>query len=116
MPAATAITLNGVTFYAKDIKEERVRVGVPIRAANGKRRFALRAVKRQWTIEFDNLLIANLSSLRTIHALSTTFPYVDENAASITVLCQDQPLSSSVNLIRPDGTVYYNATIVILEA
>src|SRR5262245_27025272 len=116
MPAATAITLNGVTFYAKDIKVEQARIGATIRAANGKRRFALRAVKRQWTIEFDNLLIANLSSLRTIHALSSTFTSLDENASSIDVLCQEQPLSSSVNLLRPDGRVYYNATIVILEA
>lgn len=113
--AATAFVLNGTTFSAKDRKLEEVPIGVAFRALNGSPRFAQRAIKRTWTLEFDNLLIAQLTSLRAIHALTTSFTLVDENAVSYTVVRTDAPLQSSVALITPANIAYYAATIVLQE-
>jgi hypothetical protein len=114
--AASAIILNGVTVYAKDRKLEEIPIGVAFVALNGSPRFAQRAIKRTWSLEFDHLTIAQLTALRGIHALTTSFTLVDENSVSYTVVRTDAALSSNVALITPDGTAYYAATLVVQEA
>ncbi len=112
---ATAYILNGTTFSAKDRKLDEVPIGVEFEALNGSPRFAQRAIKRCWTLEFDNLLIAQLTALRVIHALTTSFTLVDENAVSYTVVRTTDPLTTSVALIAPANIAYYAATIVLQE-
>ena len=112
---ATAYILNGTTFSAKDRKLDEVPIGVEFEALNGSPRFAQRAIKRRWTLEFDNLLIAQLTALRVIHALTTSFTLVDENAVSYTVMRTSDPLTTSVALITPANIAYYAATIVLRE-
>ena len=113
---ASAITLNGVTFYAKDIEESIERVGKDIQAANGARRFAYRARKRVWKITFDGITITVLNQLRTVHGLTTTFTYVDENAVSYTVFCGADALQNARPVILQNGDIEYTATLTIREA
>lgn len=115
MPAS-AFVLNGTTFYAKDRALDEVPIGVEFEALNGSSRFAQRAIKRRWTIDFDNLLIAQLTALRAVHALTTSFTLVDENGVSYTVVRMGDALQSKAGLITPNGTIYYTATIVLREA
>ncbi len=117
--AVSAITLNSVTFYVDDIATEHEKIGTAIQAANGARRWAHRANKRQWTLTWNTASLTELTAIRAIFALTTTFTFVDENGASATVFCQAGALKSSVDtLAYASGAqvLYYKVTLQLTEA
>lgn len=117
--AVTKIQLNGTQFTAGDVQETRVKIGTAIQAANGARRWAHRADKRGWSISWPTATLAELTSIRTIAALTATFTFIDENAASYTVMCQDSPLKSSVAALTIESgaqAIRYSVTLELVEA
>lgn len=115
--AASPIQLNATNFTPSAIAENAEKVGVPIRAANGTRRFAHRALKKQWELSWETLTLAEVTPIRTIYNLTTTFTYRDENLTSYTVLCDSDALSITTSDTWPtDNTVYYDVTLTIKEA
>lgn len=114
-----SISLNGTSFTPSGIDEAREKIGSVIAAANGSRRFAHRAHKREWTLTWTNVAATVRDAVRTIYALTTTFTYVDENSNSITVLCLPGGFQSSVSLISYEGgalTLRYTVTLKVSEA
>jgi hypothetical protein len=114
-----SISLNATTFYPADIEEAPEAIGTPIKAANGARRFAKRADKRVWTLSWNRVTAAVRAQIRAVHALTSTFTYIDEAGTSFTVLCLPGAYRSSIGLIGMPGgvlTLYYNVTLTIHEA
>lgn len=115
--ATSAITLNGVSFSkCKDVKQEYAKIGKAYQNALGGRRFAQRAMKNKFILSFDNLTITELNSLRTIQALTTTFPFVNGHGTSFTVLCAEDPLTYGVDNIDQASDAFYTAELTIWEA
>jgi len=114
--ATSAITLNG-TAFAKcvNVEEEDAKIGAAYEAADGTRRFAHRARKRRFLIQFEGLTISELNTLRGIYALTASFAYVNGHGTSYTVICRDEPLQSSVASIDPATDVTYDATLTVWE-
>lgn len=115
---ATAPTINGVTFYPSDIDIKDHVTGVAFEALSGARRASRRASKKDITITWNKVSLTVLNQVRAIAALTSTFTFVDENAASYTVFCpvDSNPLSSNVADILQGGTVEYNVSLLLLEA
>lgn len=116
MPVARPILLNNTSFTPSDIKESEERVGTSWRAANGRRRLALRGVKRAWAIEWAKVLLATLEQVRAVYRMTTDFTYVSESGEFVTVFCDTDALQVSRPFIAGDGTVYYQVTLTIKEA
>jgi hypothetical protein len=114
--ATTAITLNGVSFTkCVSIDESDALVGVAIQAANGARRFARRARKRQFTLNFDGMTIAQMNTLRAVMAITTSFAFVDGEGVSTTVITQTDPLSIQTPVIDGASNIWYAATLTLYE-
>lgn len=114
-----AISLNGTSFTPSDIQTQAEKIGATIQAANGARRWAHRADKRTWTITWALVPLATLTAVRGIFALTATFAFVDENGASVTVLCQEGALTSNVSAIAWEGgaqVLYYDISLTVVEA
>lgn len=114
-----APTLNGVTFYPSDIAPDHEKIGHEIQAADGSRRWAHRADKRTWKIEWKSVPLATLTAVRAIFNLTTTFTFVDENGDAATVFCKAGALSSSVAEIGQNSggqVLLYNVSLTLTEA
>jgi len=113
-----SITLNGTSFTPRDVQEDGDKVGKEIGpAANGARRFAHRANKRQWRLSWRRVLAATRTSVRGIFNLTASFIFVDEAGTSYTVYCPPGGFKSSVSLIAGAGpTLYYDVELTIKEA
>lgn len=116
MPASSAISLNGTSFKPKSIDIDEERVGIEFQAVNGARRYAHRAIKRTWKIAWEGIQVAVVNQIRAVNALTTSFTYIDESAASFTVLCGPNALTVGTPTISGDGTIYYSASLTIKEA
>ena len=116
MPAASPILLNSTAFTPSDIKESEEKVGVEYQAVNGRRRFAQRAIKRVWTLEWKLVPLATVNALRLVYRLTGTFTYVSESGESAMVLCASDALQTSRPFIAGDGTAYYQVTLTIKES
>lgn len=114
---ATAPSINGTSYSVgiTNVKIDTMQIGVEIRAANGARRFAQRAIKREISVEFQQISVTLLNQLRTVAALATSFTFIDENAVSYTVICSDKPLSQGAGAILNDGSVEYDCTLTLWE-
>ena len=116
MPIARPISLNNVAFTPSDIKETEDRIGTSFQAVNGSRRFALRATKRTWSLEWAKVLLATVDQLRAIYRLTVPFTYVAESGEMATVYCDTDALQITRSFISGDNTVYYQVTLVIKES
>lgn len=113
------ISLGGTSFTPSGVDMAREKIGTAIQAANGSRRFAHRAHKREWTLTWTNVTAAVRDQVRTVHALTTTFTFVDQNSNSITVLCLPGSYQESVSTISYEGaavTLRYTVTLKVSEA
>ncbi len=113
------ISLNGTSFTPSGIDMAREKIGSVITAANGARRFAHRAHKREWTLTWANVTATVRDQVRTVYALTTSFTYIDENSNSITVLCLPGGYQETVSLISYEGgavTLRYTVTLNLSEA
>lgn len=114
--ATTQVTLNGVTYpkCANESREDAI-IGTAYEAADGTRRFARRARKQKYMLEFQGLTITELNALRNVQALTTSFPYVNGHGVSATVICRNDPLTSEVAVIDLATDPRYNATLTLWE-
>lgn len=113
--AGKQISLNSVVLTPTDIQEDIDRIGDEIQAANGTRRFAFRANKRQWKIAWRRVLASVRTSVRGIYALTSVFTYIDEDGNSFTVYCPPGGFTSKISAISPGVTLYYDIDLTIKE-
>lgn len=115
------IQLNGTNFYPSDAPISYSKVGVTLVAANGTRRFAHRTTggtpifKASWDLQWNMVTHAVRVAVATIHALTTTFTYKDQDGTNWTVQCEDGGYSDSVAFIAGNGDLYYNVTLKIFQ-
>lgn len=114
--AGKQVVINGVAYTPTDIQLEETKIGTEWEAANGAYRFAHRANKRTWRLSWRRVPVATRTALRAIYALTSTFPFIDEDAGSaVTVACPPGGFRSSIGLIAPGVTLYYNVELTLRE-
>jgi hypothetical protein len=111
----SAITLNGTTFYASNIRHRRLRFGRELEASDGTFNLMLRGSKHEWEIPFDDVDATARTNLEAISALTTSFTFVDERGASYTVACPLDAYDDVVSIIKDNTTLYYNVTLKIRQ-
>lgn len=113
------ISLGGTSLTPNGIDEDRAKIGSEIQAANGARRFAHRAIKREWTLTWSRITSTVRDQLRAVYALTATFTYIDENSNSITVFCPPGGFTCKVGAVTYESgatTLRYDVTLKIREA
>lgn len=114
-------SLNAVTVYPSDIQLETSKIGVPLVAASGARRFVHRLsgatpiYKRQWSLTWNSVPAAVRTVVVGIYALTTTFAFVDQFGVSWTVQTEDDGYSDNVSLIAQNGDLYYDIDLTIFQ-
>ena len=113
--AGKQISLNGTAYTPSGVEESLEKIGAERTAANGARRFVHRATKREWRLSWQRVTASVRSSVRGVYALTTAFAYVDEDGASYTVYCPPGGFRSSISLIAPGVTLYYDVELTLKE-
>jgi hypothetical protein len=113
--AGKQISLNATVFTPIDVQETVTKIGDEFQGANGARRFAHRANKREWRISWRRVLASVRTGVRGIYALTSSFTFIDEDGTSYTVFCPPGGYSSSISLIAPGVTLYYDIELTIKE-
>lgn len=114
--------LNGVTIYPTDAPKAKTKVGRMQETANGGKNFIHRITavgtpiyKSTFVLDFKNITEARRAALEALYNVATNVTYVDQHGTSYTVVCPDDGYSDSIALIQPDGTLYYNVSLSLIE-
>lgn len=124
---ASNLILNGTTYDGTPagpahpwkptgltLKPEKI--GDAIVAANGSRTLVYRATKKTWEISWDTANETTRAALRTLHALTTTWMFVDQLGASYTVQTEADDYDEEYRMTDPAGNIYYQLKLTVREA
>lgn len=119
-----AIVLNGVTYNGgsnpeppSKIAKARTKIGKTLIAANGKRHFmSASTTKNAWTLSWESANATTRSAIATLHALNTTFTFVDQIGVSNTVQCEEEDNTEDTSFTSAAGTIYHDLQIVLHQA
>ncbi len=115
--AVTKIKVAGTFVNVSTVRRDMQRIGTPLTAQNGSRRYALRTTKSTWELSAENISAADVTTLKTAYSLGSTFTLIDETNTSYTVFCADEPLSIETGVQELDlSAMYYNVTMTVTEA
>lgn len=121
------ISLNGTTYSGtplslgapwkpSKITRRIIKIGTTNIAANGTRTLVLRGNKSEWDLEWEKVDAITRNAIRTLHALSTTFTFVDEDGASWTVQTEEGDQEDTTAFTSPSNTQYYDTSITLRQA
>jgi hypothetical protein len=121
------ISLNGTTYDGTpaagsnpwkpaSITRRDIKIGVTNVAADGTRTLVLRGIKREWDIEWEKVNATTRNALRTLHALTTTFTFVDEDGTSWTVQTEEGDHEDSTAYTSGANVQYYDTKITLRQA
>lgn len=107
------IVLNSTNFYPTAITSSLDKIGDLKRAANGTLYYYHRANKRNWELVWTSLPETDLSGIRTIAELTSSFTFTDENNTNYTVLVPSGgfEVTLAADKMRKDGFFYYDVTL-----
>jgi hypothetical protein len=115
--AGKQVVINGTAYTPNNVQVEETKIGTEWEAGDGSYHFAHRANKRTWRLSWKRVPVATRTSIRGIYTLVGTFPFVDEDAGSaVTVACPPGGFRSSIGLIAPGVTLYYDVELTLREA
>lgn len=99
------------------IERKDSKIGKTLIAASGKRNFVSRsAFKPLWTLRWDEVNLSTRNAVKAIHALNSTFTFVDEQGSNWTVQCEeDDAYSESTSFTDNDGNIYYTSVTLIIH-
>lgn len=116
------ITLNGTAIFPSDAPKTKNKIGVLQTNANGGRTFIQRTTgggaaihKSEWQLSWEGVSETIRAQIETLYNVAATMVYVDQHATTYTVICADEGYDDSVIAISPDGTLYYDVQLRILE-
>jgi len=124
------ISLNGTSFagtvYDLDSvikaptempKLEAEKIGPVLVGENGARTYIQFGQKNKWTITWKRVPEATRAAVKTVFDLTTTFAFIHPNSTTYTVQCEPgdytEECDSAATL--PNGTYYYNLTLVVRQ-
>lgn len=123
MPAAT---LNSVSFAGLVTDAENVRrapqkitpkpykVGKALVSPVGARTWVHRAQKNDWLLEWEKVPETTRAAVKAIFDLTTTFS-VTLLGGTYTVQCEEEDYSEEQTDVLPDGTRYYNVSLLVRQ-
>jgi hypothetical protein len=120
----SAIVVNGTTYSGganpqppSNISEPSTKIGVTLVAASGVRHFMSTSVRKHaWTLSWENANATTRAAVDALHALNTTFTYVDEFGTSNTVQCEDEERKQETAFTTAANTILYDLEIVLHQA
>jgi len=125
---ASNLVINGVTYSGVPtspatprkpdaISVTTTKIGVVLVMANGTRRWVNRGTKHVWSVEWAGAREATRAALRTLHQLTTTFPFIDELGVTYaTCQTEESDLDESYAYTDPSNNLYYDLKITIRES
>jgi len=119
-----AIILNGTTCDGgahpqppSKISAPSVKIGVTLVAASGVRHFMSASTRKDaWTFSWEKANATTRAAVDALHALNTTFPYVDEFGVSHTVQCEDEERKRDTAFTTAANTILYDLELVLHQA
>lgn len=114
--AGKYVLLNGASYTPNDVQVDEDKIGTETTAANGAYHLDIRATKRTWKLIWRRVPAVTRAAIRAVYGLATSFAFVDEDGGSpITVACPPGGLRSSISLIGPGVTLYYDVELTLKE-
>jgi hypothetical protein len=124
MPNAT---INAVTFTGnvysdpatvrrapKLITPKPRKIGKAMVAASGARTWVHRTEKVDQLLEWENVAELTRAAVRAVFALTTTFSATMPTGTA-TYQCEDEDYTEDEAFCMPDGTRYYNVTLLLRQ-
>lgn len=120
-----AIILNGTTYNSaggnpqppSKISEPVTKIGITLVAASGVRHFmSASARKHAWTLSWEKANSVTRAAVDALHALNTTFTYVDEFGTSNTVQCEEDERTQDTGFTTAANTILYDLELILHQA
>ena len=132
---ASDLIMNGVTYNGTPIANlanprkptgltrKETKIGAALVAASGKRTWVQRVDgasapirKREWEVTWDKGNLTTRNALRTLHALATTWTFVDQDGSSYTVQTEEGDYQEDYVTTDKAGNLYYSLKLTVREA
>lgn len=121
------VTLNSISFngdvYSNPTTTRRApklvtpkprKIGKAMIAASGARTWVHRSAKTDYELEWENVAELTRAAVRAIFDLTTTFTAVLP-VGTATYQCEEQDYTEKEAFTMPDGTRYYNITLLLRQ-
>lgn len=120
-----AIILNSVTYNGaganpqppSKISAPVTKIGLTLPAASGVRHFMSASTRKHaWTLSWEKANATTRAAVDALHALNTTFTFVDEFGTSNTVQCEDEEKKQDTAFTTAANTILYDLELVLHQA
>lgn len=119
-----AIILNGTTYNGgsnpsppSKISKPSTKIGLTLVAASGVRHFMSASVRKHaWTLSWETANATTRAAVDALHALNTTFTFVDEFGVSNTVQCEEDEKTQDTAFTTSANTILYDLEVVLHQA